>query len=184
MKTVCGIDLGTQSCKILVYDAEGRKVLASAQAPLDMISRDDGAREQEASWYADALAACFAAIDPGVRATIAALGVSGQQHGFVPLDEGGRPLHPVKLWCDTSTAAECAELTAAAGGEAVLLAETGMPMLPGYTASIRPNTATPRARPSSTSGAGVGRLSPAASSIRSLRGFCRRCGRPGRPRGG
>jgi len=134
MKTVCGIDLGTQSCKILVYDADNRKVLASAQAPLDMISRDDGAREQEASWYADALAACFAAIDPGVRATIAALGVSGQQHGFVPLDEGGRPLHPVKLWCDTSTAAECAELTEAAGGEAVLLAETGMPMLPGYTA--------------------------------------------------
>ena len=134
MKTVCGIDLGTQSCKILVYDADGRKVLASAQAPLGMISRDDGAREQEASWYAGALAACFAAIDPGVRATIAALGVSGQQHGFVPLDEDGRPLHPVKLWCDTSTAAECAELTAAAGGEAALLAETGMPMLPGYTA--------------------------------------------------
>ena len=134
MSIVCGIDLGTQSCKVLVYDAERRKVVAGSQAPLALAARDDGTREQEAAWYAGALAACFAAIDPGVRAAIAALGVSGQQHGFVPLDEAGRPLRPVKLWCDTSTAAECAELTAAAGGEAALLAETGMPMLPGYTA--------------------------------------------------
>ncbi len=133
MKTVCGIDLGTQSCKILVYDYERLSIVAQSQASLDMIARNDGTREQEASWYHDAVLACFSAIDSAIRATIQAIGVSGQQHGLVALDEAGQPLRPVKLWCDTATAEECAELTQAAGGKAALLAETGMLMLPGYT---------------------------------------------------
>jgi xylulokinase len=99
-----------------------------------MIVRNDGTREQEAVWYRAGVSVCFSAIDKALRSTITAIGVSGQQHGLVPLDGKGDPIRPVKLWCDTSTAAECAELTAAAGGEAALLAETGMPMLPGYTA--------------------------------------------------
>jgi len=134
MKTVCGIDLGTQSCKALVYDYAGKKVVARSQAPLDMIARNDGTREQEASWYESALAACFAALPAEARASIQAIAVSGQQHGFVALDAEGRSLRPVKLWCDTSTAAECDELTAAAGGAAALLEKIGMLMLPGYTA--------------------------------------------------
>lgn len=134
MNTVCGIDLGTQSCKIILYDYEHSRLLARAQAPLGMSSGNDGTREQDALWYREALAACFSSIAPEYRASIVAIGVSGQQHGFVPLDSKGEPIRPVKLWCDTSTAAECAELTAAAGGEAALLASTGMLMLPGYTA--------------------------------------------------
>ena len=134
MKTVCGIDLGTQSCKVLLYDFEKRAVVARSQAPLEMIARNDGTREQEAVWYRTAIAACFSSIDPELLATMIGIGVSGQQHGFVALDGTGLPIRPVKLWCDTSTASECAELTAAAGGEASLLAETGMLMLPGYTA--------------------------------------------------
>ncbi|MDP2791315.1 MAG: xylulokinase [Rectinemataceae bacterium] len=134
MKTVCGIDLGTQSCKILVYDYEGHAIVAQSQASLAMIAQDDGTREQEATWFHDAVLACFSAIDPEIKATIRAIGVSGQQHGLVALDETGQPLRPVKLWCDTTTAQECDELTQAAGGKAALLAETGMLMLPGYTA--------------------------------------------------
>lgn len=134
MKTVCGIDLGTQSCKVVLYDYEKKTVVARSQAALELTARNDGSREQDADWYAAALASCFAALDADLKKTIVALGVSGQQHGFVPLDAEGKALHMVKLWCDTSTAAECAELTAAAGGEAALLAETGLLMLPGYTA--------------------------------------------------
>jgi len=52
----------------------------------------------------------------------------------VPLDEQGKAIRPVKLWNDTSTAVECAELTKQAGGEAALLTITGLLMLPGYTA--------------------------------------------------
>jgi xylulokinase len=134
MKTVCGIDLGTQSCKVVIYDYERKSVLARAQVAVDMISENDGTREQKAEWYEEALKTCFDRIDAKQRASIAAIGVSGHQHSFVPLDEGGKPLYNVKLWCDTSTAAECEELTAAAGGESALIGETGLPMRPGYTA--------------------------------------------------
>jgi xylulokinase len=134
MKTVCGIDLGTQSCKVVVYDYEKKSVVARSQASLDLTARNDGSREQDAAWYEAALSSCFAAIPAATRSSIVALGVSGQQHGFVPLDASGKAVHTVKLWCDTSTAPECAELTKAAGGEKSLLSETGLLMLPGYTA--------------------------------------------------
>ncbi len=134
MKRMCGIDLGTQSCKVIVYDPDSRQILATSQAPLDIIAKNDGTREQRAEWYESALEACFSAISAEIRATISSIGVSGQQHGFVPLDRNGAPIRAVKLWNDTSTAAECAELTARAGGESALLAKTGLLMLPGYTA--------------------------------------------------
>ncbi|HOW12342.1 MAG TPA: FGGY family carbohydrate kinase, partial [Rectinema sp.] len=134
MKNLCGIDLGTQSCKVILYDPETRRIVARAQAPLSIIARNDGTREQLASWYEEALCTCFGSISPQLRATIVAIGVSGQQHGFVPIDEYGRAIRPIKLWNDTSTAEECEELTALVGGEEELLAETGLLMLPGYTA--------------------------------------------------
>lgn len=134
MERICGIDLGTQSCKVIVYDPDARQILAKAQAPLDIIAENDGTREQRAEWYESSLETCFATIPAELRATIAAIGVSGQQHGFVPLDRSGAPIRPVKLWSDTSTAAECVELTERAGGESALLAETGLLMLAGYTA--------------------------------------------------
>ena len=62
------------------------------------------------------------------------IGVSGQQHGFVPLDEAGRVIRPAKLWCDTSTHPECAILTRKLGGPAAVIRKTGLPFLPGYTA--------------------------------------------------
>jgi len=134
MKTVCGIDLGTQSCKVVVYDYENRKIVGESSAPIEMIAENDGTREQKAEWYDEAVKACFAKIDAGVKSSIAAIGVSGQQHGLVPLDADGKPVYNVKLWCDTSTARECEELTALAGGEEKLIAAAGLPMRPGYTA--------------------------------------------------
>jgi len=134
MKTVCGIDLGTQSCKVVLYDHEKKSVVARSQATLEIVAKNDGTREQEAAWFDAAMKACFAAIDPELKRSIVAIGVSGQQHGFVPLGADGTPLYRVKLWNDTSTVQECEELTKAAGGDKKLLAETGLLMLPGYTA--------------------------------------------------
>ena len=51
MRTVCGIDLGTQSCKIIVYDYEKKAIAAQSQAPIDIITHNDGTREQKAEWY-------------------------------------------------------------------------------------------------------------------------------------
>jgi xylulokinase len=135
MKTIIGIDLGTQSTKVLFYDFENRKIVASASAPHDMISKDDGTREQEAHWWIDAAVAAFKQIDKKVRDSAVALGVSGQQHGFVPIDKDGRVIRAVKLWCDTSTQSQCDRINKNAGGKEQIIKDAGNPVLAGYTAS-------------------------------------------------
>ena len=134
MKTLCGIDLGTQSCKVILYDYEKKKIIETAQVPMELIAANDGTREQKTEWYREALKLSFGKLSKNAKKTILALGVSGQQHGFVPLDANGKSLYNVKLWCDTSTQEECEELTKAAGGEAALIKTAGLPMRPGYTA--------------------------------------------------
>ena len=135
MKTVAGIDTGTQSTKVVVYDYESRTIMAEGSAAHELVSRNDGTREQEASWWIDAIRESFSQIPAEIRQTIGAVGVSGQQHGFVPVDADGEVLYPVKLWCDTSTAAECGEITDSFGGGDELLEKAGNLVLPGYTAS-------------------------------------------------
>jgi xylulokinase len=135
MKTVCGIDLGTQSCKAIIYDPESRKVLATSSHRLGLDARTDGSREQEAQDYEEALLACFAGLPAEAKASLVALAVSGQQHGLVALDGEGRVLAPVKIWCDTSTAKECSDLVVAAGGEESFFEKTGIDLVPGFTAS-------------------------------------------------
>ena len=135
MSTVLGIDLGTQAVKVVVYDADSRDVVAVESAPLDLYQADGGVAEQQAHWWLDALRQALGQVGSRVRESIAAVGVSGQQHGFVPVDGAGEVQAPVKLWCDTSTSEECDEITAAYGGRDALIREVGNPILPGYTAS-------------------------------------------------
>jgi xylulokinase len=135
MSYFAGLDAGTQSIKLLVYDADSKRVIAQSSAPLALISKDDGTREQLASWWLAAVQLCFHAIPANIRSGIRAIAVSGQQHGFVALGRSGEVLAPVKLWCDTSSTAECAEIMDAVGGEARCIELVGNPILPGYTAS-------------------------------------------------
>ena len=129
-----GIDLGTQSTKVLVYDADERKTLSVTQAPHDIVQKSDGTSEQETRFWIEALESCLDRTDPQLRRAVKAIGVSGQQHGFVPLDVKGEPLYRVKLWNDTSTAEECDLITKAYGGRERLIAEVGNPIVAGYTA--------------------------------------------------
>ncbi|SDR10202.1 xylulokinase, partial [Pseudoxanthomonas sp. CF385] len=92
MSFTAGIDAGTQSLKVVVYDPATRTLVATASAPLDLMSGEDGSREQHAADWVAAMQNCFDRIDPAVRARIAALAVSGQQHGFVPVDADGNVL--------------------------------------------------------------------------------------------
>ncbi|MEN4936879.1 xylulokinase [Stenotrophomonas sp.] len=144
MDLVAGIDAGTQSLKVVVYDPAGRHLIASASSPLELASAADGSREQQPAAWVAALQACFRAIDSKVRSRISALAVSGQQHGFVPVDAAGEVLAPAKLWCDTSTSAECVQIMDALGGPARTIALAGNPILTGYTASKLPWTKTHR----------------------------------------
>ncbi len=140
MSLVAGIDAGTQSIKLVVYDATRKQVLATTSAPLELISGEDGSREQHPAAWLEAVRDCFAAVEPGIRQRISALSVSGQQHGFVPLDAEGKVLAPAKLWNDTSSAAECGEIMDAVGGAQRCIELAGNPILAGYTASKLPWT--------------------------------------------
>ncbi|MEF9979141.1 MAG: xylulokinase [Thermomonas sp.] len=140
MSLYAGIDAGTQSLKVLIYDPASKQVVASTSEALALDSRDDGSREQDPGAWADAMRTCFGRIDPAVRRRIVALAVSGQQHGFVALDAEGDVLAPAKLWCDTSTAAECGQIMDAVGGAAACIGKAGNPILAGYTASKLPWT--------------------------------------------
>jgi hypothetical protein len=130
-----GIDVGTQSVKALLFDPDTSMVAAACSSPLALVSEEDGTREQRAEWWVTALKAAVTDLPAGLRQAVRGIGVSGQQHGFVALDAGGNVLAPVKLWCDTATTTECAEITANFGGADALIAEVGNPILPGYTAS-------------------------------------------------
>ena len=133
-KTVAGIDLGTQSMKVVIYDYEKKEIIEKASCPMDLISEADGTREQTTEWFDKGLEVCFGKLSAENKKTIEAIGVSGQQHGFVPLDKDGKPLYNIKLWCDTSTTAECAYITKKAGGDAKVVKLLGNLMLPGFTA--------------------------------------------------
>lgn len=135
MAIIAGIDVGTQSTKVIVYDEKTKHIIASASKPHDIIEKSDGTREQDVSWWTDAIIGCFDAIDSSITLSIDAIGVSGQQHGFVPLDKDGNALYRAKLWNDTSTAPECDEITDCAGGSKKLLETEGNLILPGYTIS-------------------------------------------------
>lgn len=133
--TVLGIDLGTQSLKVVFYDFEQRSITAIGSAPLELRQAEGGVAEQEAGWWLQALRAALTGVDAEIRKSARAVAVSGQQHGFVPIGESGEALAPVKLWCDTSTENECAEIMDAVGGREACIAKTGNPIVPGYTAS-------------------------------------------------
>jgi xylulokinase len=134
-----GIDSGTQSTKVLVVDSKDGKVVASASQDYDMIPNlPSGAKEQHPHTWRDATASAIRIALRQARATagdVKAIGVSGQQHGFVPLDAEGEVIRPAKLWCDTSTAAECDQITQKLGGLKKTIKALGNAVLPGFTAS-------------------------------------------------
>jgi D-xylulose kinase len=131
-----GIDCGTQSTKALLVDADSEDVLGAGRAGHELVERADGTREQSPHWWLDALIAAVreALAAAGSSVEVAGVGVSGQQHGLVCLDEADRPLRPAKLWNDTTTAPECDLLTERVGGMQAALRLTGNAFLPGYTA--------------------------------------------------
>ncbi len=134
-----GVDSGTQGTKTLVVQGKTGKILGSASAPHVMVEGlGGGAMEQEPRIWIAALERTIkqAVKASGVRADeIKAIGVSGQQHGFVPLDEDGEVIRPAKLWCDTSTVAEADLLLKKVGGREEFIRLTGNGLPAGFTAS-------------------------------------------------
>ncbi|MCU7247542.1 xylulokinase [Pseudomonas koreensis] len=133
-----GIDCGTQGTKAIILDAASGQVLGLGAAEHTMISGANGRREQDTHQWLQAFAlatrrALLAANVDGQ--SILGIGVSGQQHGLVLLDDQGQVLRPAKLWCDTETTAENDRLLIHLGDESGSLDRLGVVIAPGYTLS-------------------------------------------------
>ena len=132
-----GIDCGTQSTKALVWDPDAG-IVGRAAVPYGLIpDLPAGHKEQHPRTWVEALLGCVQQLpQAGINlGSIRAIGVSGQQHGAVVLDKADEPIRPAKLWCDTSTQAECDAIVAAAGGVDAYQAEIGNTLPAGFTAS-------------------------------------------------
>jgi xylulokinase len=131
-----GIDVSTTGAKALAIDERG-EVIASAteEYPLDT-PRPLWSEQNPEDWWQGAQRAIRAVLAaPGVSAdAISGIGLTGQMHGLVLLDNEGRVLRPAILWNDQRTGPQCAEITAWAGGLGKLLELTGNAVLPGFTA--------------------------------------------------
>ncbi len=133
-----GIDCGTQSTKVIALDDQTGEILAHASKAYGLIEGlPPGHLEQHPRDWSEAMDESITKVVAQLgarRGEIAGIGVSGQQHGFVALDAAGQVIRPAKLWCDTSTVAQCDEIRARFGGTAELIKLLGNDMLPGFTA--------------------------------------------------
>jgi sugar (pentulose or hexulose) kinase len=133
-----GIDSGTQGTKGIVFSREAGRILAEAYSEHQLIEDIGGRREQDPQWWLEACATVIARLlkQRNVsRDMIRAIGVSGQQHGMVPLDADGAVIRPAKLWCDTETSPQCDQITARIGSSAQVIELIGNSVAAGFTAS-------------------------------------------------
>jgi xylulokinase len=133
-----GIDSGTQGTKALLVDFKGR-VRGHGYSPHRMAEGlRPGESEQEPGIWVEAMERALGWALRGARVNpreVVCLGVSGQQHGFVPLGENGRPIRPAKLWNDTSTVEEAEMIVRRLGGRKKFIRKLGLSLAVGYTAS-------------------------------------------------
>jgi xylulokinase len=133
-----GIDCGTQSTKTIALEGGTGRILAAAARSHEVITGlPQGHMEQHPAVWTEAVNATVSEVLEALgerRREVHGIGVSGQQHGFVALDREARVIRPAKLWCDTSTAAECDLIRNHFGGARALIEKVGMDMLPGFTA--------------------------------------------------
>lgn len=106
-----GLDVGTQSTKGVVLDASRRAedaIVARASRAYDLLKGlGPGAAEQHPHTWRDAVREVLRELLGQVeRRHLFGIGVSGQQHGLVVLDEHDEVIRPAKLWCDTTTERE------------------------------------------------------------------------------
>lgn len=109
MTLVAGVDSSTQSCKVLICDAETGAVVRSASTP-----HPPGTEVAPEQWW-DALQQSIA--QAGGLDDVAAVSIGGQQHGMVCLDGDGAVVRPALLWNDTRSGAAAADLVTELGAD-------------------------------------------------------------------
>jgi xylulokinase len=135
MPYTIGLDVGTTSVKAVVVSQDG-SAIATASEEYDLSTPKPLWSEQDpAHWWrgSKAVLATLIATSPVPPAEIVAIGLTGQMHGAVFLDDHDQVIRPAILWNDGRTASQCAEITRLVGAEK-LIQITGNPALTGFQA--------------------------------------------------
>lgn len=135
MKHLVGIDVGTTGVKTIIINAHGAVVTRTFEEYPLHTPHPNWAEQDPDDWWRATLttvrqALSIAAIDP---ASIAGIGLSGQMHSSVLLDERNESLRPSILWCDTRTTEQCRWITETVGADN-LARWVSNPALEGFTA--------------------------------------------------
>lgn len=127
MALVAGIDSSTQSCKVVIRDADTGELVRRGRA-----SHPGGTEVPPAAWWA---ALRSATADAGGFDDVAAMSIAAQQHGMVALDDTGQVIRDALLWNDTRSADAARQLIAEVGGAAVYAERTGVVPVASFTAT-------------------------------------------------
>lgn len=129
-----GVDIGTSGTKTVLFDKLGN-IIASALEEYPLYQPQNGYAEQDPADWWNAAKNTIAAVMKNIPADeVKGIGLSGQMHGLVMLDEKGEVIRRSIIWCDQRTAAECVEITEKVGAKR-LIEITANPALTGFTAS-------------------------------------------------
>jgi xylulokinase len=130
-----GIDVSTTGAKALLIDRDGG-VVSSATTPLSLSTPHPLWSEQDPrEWWTattNSIKQALASANVSGKDVIA-IGLTGQMHGLVLLDDRGEVLRPAILWNDQRCGAECDEIRARVS-RAELVRITGNDALTGFTA--------------------------------------------------
>ncbi|MEG2381755.1 MAG: xylulokinase, partial [Oscillospiraceae bacterium] len=134
MKYLIGIDIGTSSTKTVLFDTLGNTI-ASSSAEYPMYQPQNGWAEQRPEDWWNATVSTLKQVTKEVNPSdIVGVGLAGQMHGLVMLNEGGEVIRPAIIWCDGRTSEECDEITEKVGKKR-LIDITANPAIAGFTAS-------------------------------------------------
>ncbi len=135
MAYLLGLDVGTTGTKALLIDESGA-IVARAVSEYELATPHPNWAEQEPTdwWQATCETIQSVLAEANISGDeVAGLGLSGQMHGSVFLDENDEVIRPAILWCDQRTADQCEWITERVGAENVVT-ETCNPVLTGFTA--------------------------------------------------
>lgn len=135
MAALLGIDIGTTGAKALLIDEQG-EILAIATTEYAMrVPRPHWSEQDPDDWWDASIASIRHVVDrAGLEpADIAAVGLTGQMHGLITLDEHQRPVRPCIMWNDQRAIRECGDIDLRIGHEK-LIEIAGKPAIPNFTA--------------------------------------------------
>ena len=135
MNYLIGIDVGTSATKTVLFDEDGN-VVASASQEYPMYQPENGWAEQKPEDWRDAVLATLRQVSQAAedKADIKGIGISGQMHGLVMLDEAGEVIRPSIIWCDQRTGEEVEDMLKIMPRER-WIEITANPPLTGWTAA-------------------------------------------------